>query len=896
MTSKNKKTLIILDGNALLHRAWHALPPLTDPKGRVVNAVYGFTTILFKMLKELEPQYVAITFDKPGPTFRHKEYEQYKATRVKQPDELYEQIPMVKEFLKVFKIPVFEQAGYEADDVIGTISRALDGRPDVRTIIVTGDMDALQLVDQDTEVLAFVKGLSQTILYDERAVRERYGFGPKKLIDFKAIKGDPSDNVPGVPGIGDKGAQELIKEYGGLDEIYNQIKKHPEKFKKGVLEKLKQGEKSAKLSQRLVSIVTDLPTGFNLDKCAVKEWDRDQVVKLFAQYGFKSLLNRLPPQAGGPPMARHDSEQKHRVLKDWEKIQEFLKVLQKQKQFALCVETEDANLFGDTLLGMGFYFGSEAYFIEIKNLKKIQAVALWKELTPPLQDPEIKKIGHDLKSVGRSLAERGVKLAGLDFDTMIASYILASGARNHDLASVVLQELGQELGSPGDKHYFAKKVARVWALKGVLEKKMEQDGLSRLFQDIEMPLVSVLGRMEADGIKVDVAFLKKMSQRVDADLKKITKKIYKAAGQEFNVNSPQQLKEILFEKLKISSAGIRRGKTGLSTAASELWKMRDQHPIIDYVFQHRELAKLKSTYVDALPELVDKKTHRLHTSFNQTVTATGRLSSSNPNLQNIPIRSPLGREIRKAFIAEPGNVLIAADYSQIELRIVAALAGDQRMIGAFERGQDIHTATAMAIWGVSQDQVDKDMRRAAKAINFGVIYGQGPHGLAQSADISFGEAKEFIDKYFEVYEDVREYMERTKALAHKFGYVETLFGRRRYLPELNSGLREVRAAAERMAINMPVQGTAADIMKMAMIKIHEALPRASKDAKMILQVHDELVFEAPRTQVKKLGQFIKQEMENVYKLKVPIVVSVEQGKNWGEMEAKNQEIKKSIEQ
>jgi len=877
--TKKKKTLIILDGNALIHRAWHALPPLTDPQGRVVNAIYGFISVLLKMIKEQEPEYIAVTFDLPGKTFRHEEFEEYKATRVKQPDELYEQIPLAKEMLKVFDIPVFEKAGYEADDVIGTISKILDPKRDVESVIVTGDLDTLQLVDDNTKVLTFVKGLSETKLYDEKEVNKKYGFGPEKLIDFKAIKGDPSDNIPGVPGIGDKGATDLIKKYGSLSEIYKEIVKNPDKFKKSVLEKLKDGKESAKLSQDLVTIVTDLKIKFDLEKCKVGTWDREKLVNEFGRYGFKSLLAKLP----GAEAEEKISKKEFITIDALSKMEKLINDLKKEREIAISLEIEDAGLFGDSLAGMGIRTKSGAYFLALGSLKKQEQNKFWKSAAVILEDNNIKKIGYDLKHEMEILANYSVKLQGLDFDVMIASYLLASGTRTHDLGAIILQELGKELAESG-KDIELKKINFIWELKKALEPKLKKADVLKLFNEVEMPLIPVLAEMERNGVKVNTSFLKKMAARVDGDLKKITKKIYKLAGEEFNINSPQQLKEILFERLQIPTEGIRRGKTGLSTAASELEKLRGEHPIIKLIFDHRELAKLKSTYIDALPKLVSKETGRVHTSFNQTVTATGRLSSSSPNLQNIPIRKELGREIRKAFVAEPGNELIAADYSQIELRIVAALAGDKKMIKAFEAGKDIHTATAAAIWNIPEDRVDKDMRRAAKAINFGVIYGQGPHGLAQSADITFMEAKDFIEKYFLAYADVKEYLDRTKALAHKFGYVETIFGRRRYLPDIKSNIQQVCAAAERMAINMPVQGTAADIMKMAMICVHQGLPKVSKAAKMILQVHDELVFEVPEKDIKKVGEFVKEEMENIYKLKVPIIVDVEVGKNWEDME------------
>ncbi|MDD4995135.1 MAG: DNA polymerase I [Patescibacteria group bacterium] len=885
MKEQKKKTLLILDGNALLHRAWHALPPLTDPKGRIVNAVYGFISVLLKMIKEQAPEYMAVTFDKAGPTFRHEEFKEYKATRVKQPDELYAQIPMVKDILRVFNIPVFEAAGYEADDVIGTLSRILDPRMDVDSVIVTGDMDTLQLVDRNTRVLAFVKGLSQATLYGESEVRERYGLPPDHLIDYKAIAGDASDNIPGVPGIGPKGAGDLIREFDSLENVYHEVKVHPEKFKKGTLEKLQKGEKMAKLSQKLSKIIIDVPIKFALEKCELGKWNRDEMVAALGEFGFKSLIAKLPgaESENKGTMEQGNNRTSGRVgsIREMEKA---LAGIAREKQIAVAAEIGAAGLFGASLAGLAVYFPeSGAQFFDLARLSKTDLKKFVDLAAPVLENENIKKIGHDLKREAALLAGQGIRLAGFDFDVMIAAYLLSSGTRSYDLESVILQEFGEEM-KIGTADSAANKIKRIWDLRDALEPRLSEAGMAKLFQEIEMPLVPVLAAMEQIGVKIDSGFLNKMAVKVDESIEKLSKKIYKMAGGEFNINSPTQLKEVLFEKLAISPAGIRRGKTGLSTAAPELEKMRGQHEIIDLIFEHRELAKLKSTYIDALPRLVDNASGRVHTSFNQTVTSTGRLSSSNPNLQNIPIRSELGREIRKAFIAEPKNLLVAADYSQIELRIVSALAGDERMIQAFREKRDIHTATAAAIWGVPEDKVDKDMRRSAKAINFGIIYGQGPRGLAQSAGISYAQAEEFIRKYFEVYSGVAEYMERTRALAREFGYVETIFGRRRYLPEINSHVAQLQAAAERMAINMPVQGAAADIMKIAMIKIHAGLSKISPKSKMILQVHDELVFEVPETEAKKVAAFAQEEMESAAKLAVPIVVEVESGKNWGSMD------------
>jgi len=878
--AKDKKTLVIIDGNALVHRAWHALPPLTDPQGQVVSGVYGFTSVLLKMINEIAPEYIAVTFDLPGKTFRHEEFEEYKATRVKAPDELYAQIPVIRELLEVFDIPVFEAAGYEADDVIGTISKKLDAKKDVESVIVTGDMDTLQLVDDNTKVLAFIKGLSQTKLYDEEAIKEKYGFSANELIDYKALKGDPSDNIPGVPGIGDKGAKDLIQKYSSLENIYKEVKAHPQNFSQSLLKKLEEGKESALMSKKLATIVTRVPIKFNLEKCAVGTWDRDKLVKAFSEFGFKSLVAKLP--GGGGEKTEKLKNKKTETILSLKDAERFIGSIQDMDEIVFSVEMEDAGLFGDSLVGLGLATKAGVAFADLRNFSKTDLKRFWGLVKPIFESKDIKKSGYDLKRQLEHLENFGVVATNLHFDVMVASYLLASGTRTHDLKEVVFQELGKDLGEGGQDIYI-KKISCIQELKNILGPRLDEIGVTKIFNDIEMPLIPVLADMEKNGVKVDAQYLKEMAKKVDADLEKISKKIYKLAGEEFNINSPQQLQVILFEKLELPTEGIRRGKTGISTAAPELEKLRNTHPIIDLIFEQRELAKLKSTYIDALPALISKETGRVHTSFNQTVTATGRLSSSNPNLQNIPIRSELGREIRKAFVALPGSVLIAADYSQIELRIVASISNDKKMIAAFQEGRDIHTATAAAIWGIPEEKVDKDMRRAAKAINFGIIYGQGPHGLAASADISFMEAKDFIERYFAAYQGIKNYIDETKALALKLGYVETIFGRRRYLPDIKSSIRQVRAAAERMAINMPVQGTAADIMKMAMISVHKNLGRISKNSKMILQVHDELVLEVPKADEKIVASFVREEMENVHKLKVPVVVDVEVGKNWGEM-------------
>lgn len=920
MAQKVKK-LIIIDGNALLHRAWHALPPtLTTKTGEIVNAVYGFTMILLKVLKEFKPEYVAVTFDKAAPTFRHEAFAEYKAQRVKQPDELYNQIGRLKEVLEAFNIQYFEKDGFEADDLIGTIAEKKSvNRRDVLSVIVTGDLDTLQLVDDNTHVYTLKKGISDMIIYNEAAVKERFGLTPNQLNDYKALKGDPSDNIPGVKGIGEKTATELIQKFGQLENLIEKVKKdrhETKELKERIKRLIKEHEADAFLSKKLVTIVKNVPIDFDLEKCRFGLFDRQKVVKLFQGLEFKSLLSKIPtkedlsPAAqaqlfGGltPPKAKEEKS-KYFLVDDEKKFSDFYKKLKKQKIICFDTETTGINPFNAKLLGISFSWQEkESFFVSVRSRQEV----LWLEkIKKILEDEKIKKIGHNIKYDLEVLAGAGVEVKGTDFDTMVASYLLNPGSRQHSLDILAFREFGYEMAgldsflgagknritvaqipvqqlsdySCGDADY-------TFRLYKKLMPELKEKTLWKLFEEIEMPLVPVLTKMETNGVKIDSDFLNEMSKKVGRQIKKLSSEIYKQAGQEFNINSPQQLKEILFEKLKIPTLEIRKIKTGLSTAASELEKLKGKHPIIDFIFEHRELAKLKSTYLDALPLLVNSQTKRVHTSFNQTVTATGRLSSSDPNLQNIPIRTEIGREIRKAFIAPKGYKILAADYSQIELRIVASVANDKAMLESFKKGEDIHSRTAAEIWGIEPSAVSAEMRRAAKAINFGVTYGMGAFGLAESAGISRQDAQKFIDKYFEIHQGIKEYIEKSKEFAHENSYVKTLLGRIRYLPEINSGVSMIRNSAERMAVNHPIQGTAADMIKIAMINIQNKFNQLKGNengeiVKMILQVHDELVFEVNEEKIDVVSEIIKEEMANAFKLKVPVVVNISVGDNWGE--------------
>ncbi|MFC1662585.1 DNA polymerase I [Patescibacteria group bacterium] len=899
-----RKKLVIIDGNAIIHRSFHAMPPLTTKKGELVNAVFGFTTTLLKAIKDLKPDYITVTFDVSGPTFRHKEYKEYKATRVKAPQELYDQIGRVHEIVEALSIPIYELKGFEADDLIGTITEKVR---DVDKIIVTGDMDTLQLVDKDTEVYTLKRGVGDTITYGEKQVIERYGITAEQMTDYKGLRGDPSDNIPGVKGIGEKTAIDLLKTFGSLEEIYQALEKNsPEmnKVKDRIKQLLKDHKKEAKLSKKLATIDRQVPVKFDLSDTFVHKYDRNKVVELFHELEFNSLLNRLPDTDGSSPRAElHNSpvkrsDARYKLIDDDKELDKLIIQLKKQK--FVCVDTETTGLDERTaqLLGVSLCWKKgEAYYINVQDKP-----GRIKKLKPLLEQNDIQKYGHNLKYDWQVLRRYDIDLYPLSFDSMIAAYLLSAGRRAYKLDDLVFAELGYEmqpiealLGPKGKKQlamtevpldklswYSGEDADYTLRLVEKYDTDLEKEDIHGLFEKIEMPLVKVLGQMELAGIKIDTVFLKQMSKKLNKQIKSLETKIHQQAGKTFNIASPIQLKEILFDKLEISTEGLGRTKTGVSTAAGELEKLQGKHPIIPFIMEWRELSKLTNTYIDALPKLINSVTGRVHTNFNQTITATGRLSSSDPNLQNIPIRTEIGREIRKAFVADRGNTLISADYSQIELRIIASLANDEGMLNAFRKGEDIHKRTAADINEVSIEKVTPEMRYAAKEVNFGIIYGMGVYGLASRTGISREEARDFIQRYYDTHDAIAQWLEDTRMSAYENGYVETLFGRRRHLPDINSSNRMIRSGAERMAVNMPIQGTAADLLKMAMIEIQKGLPKVSSGSRMLLQVHDELVFEVPNNEVKKVSEYVKTTMESVYKLRAPIETHIGAGRNWGE--------------
>jgi DNA polymerase I len=875
---ENKETFLVLDGNALLHRAWHAIPPLTTKDGVVVNAAYGFTMIVEKMLEKFTPTYMAVAWDLPGGTFRHEMYKEYKGTREKKGPELYDQIPIIQDLLISYGIPSLSAKGFEADDVIATLAE-LDTEKGIHTLVVTGDLDSMQLVSKTTEVVFFVKGISETKIYDIKAVEERYGLHPDKIIDYKALRGDASDNIPGVPGIGDKGATLLVQEFGSVEGIFKALKKGDvlEKFAK----KLKGQEQNALDSKYLVTLIRDVKFKFDLKTAKVKKPDPEKMLDIFRELEFRNLVRKysrdVPPPPQLNPETKTSSKEKVEIVNSTKDFKKALVSLS-QGKVAIIIADQMADLFGSSMAALAISDGKTT--VVISNPKE-DALKVTNDF---LQKSE-EVIAHDLKAL---MHQTGWGFEN-SFDTMIASYLLHSGSRAHDLPSSSFKQLNKKVpetpksfASEKDYSALGKIVSILPELSVKLKTELKKVKMTKVFEDIEMPLVPILYQMETSGIELDVKNLEVFSKELKKKIDSITKKVIKLAGKDFNLNSPSQLAEVLFEKLSLPTKRIKKTKTGFSTAASELEKLWDEHKIIPLMSEYRELAKLQSTYVEALPRLAQKD-NRVHTSFNQAVTSTGRLSSSEPNLQNIPIRTDLGREIRKAFIAPKGKVLIAADYSQIELRLLAILAKDKPFIGAFNSGADIHTRTAAEILEIKETDVTKAQRRNAKAINFGIMFGMGPKALSRSTGTTMTEAKEYIAKYFEIHSSVKNFIDKTKAKAHDDGYVETLFGRRRYFPEIESGIPMLIAQAERMAVNLPVQGAEADIMKLAMIKVDEWLKQNDLQVTMLLQVHDEIVFEAKKADAEKVAKKIKEVMESVASYEVPLVVDVEIGKNWGEM-------------
>lgn len=869
------KKLVLIDSHALIHRAFHALPPMTSPEGLATNAVYGFTTVLLKMIRELKPDYLAAAFDLAGPTFRHEEFVEYKAHRAKAPDELYNQIPLVRRLVEGFGIPVFEKEGFEADDIIGTIAEKTRREKNVQTIIMTGDLDTLQLVaGERVVVLTLKRGLSDTVTYDEKAVRERYGLTPEQLPDYKGLTGDPSDNIPGVPGIGDKTARTILEKAGTLEELYKnkaggiKISGISEKL----LAKLAENKDQAFFSKRLATIIRDVPLDFSLEKSAWrKQVDRLALDTLFHELGSASLIKRTRETLEGetPDKGPKTSPQQLPFGEVEISVQDFHET--GPTAIAPVYLADESKLGEQKIQGLSFAVdGRTARYVPVPDGKIPPAVADCNPL-----------IGHDLKPILRELVDRGRPLPRQIMDTRIAAWLLRPDAKRYEFEWVYQAVFNRPPGSDPRT-----RAAEEWQLHERLTESLKSANLTKLFEEIEMPLVPVLARMESRGIAVDARVLAGLAKLVTKEIAAREKKIYKLAGGEFNLNSPQQLSELLFEKLGLKGKVRKTGGGALSTAAGELDKLRDESPIIDLILEYRELQKLKTTYIEPFPALISPADGRVHTTYNQAGAGTGRLSSQDPNLQNIPTRTELGQQFRKAFTAKPGYLLVAFDYSQLELRIMAHLAQDEKMMAAFKKGEDIHTRTAVEIFRVKPDEVTKDMRRQAKALNFGIIYGMGSLGFARAAGVSRNEARGFIERYFAEFSGVAGYLEQVKKETRRLGYAETLFGRRRPLSDITSSAPMFRAQAERMAVNHPAQGTEADLIKLAMVRVDEWVQKEhlDDDVRMLLQVHDELVFEIAEKRIAEMIPKIKKIMESAHRFDVPIVVDTKEGKNWAEME------------
>jgi DNA polymerase I len=862
------KTVILLDGNAILHRAYHGLPPLTTKTGETVHAVYGFALTLFSVIEKFNPENIIATFDLPGGTFRDDLYVEYKAHREKAPDDLYSQIPIIKKMVEAFGIPIYEKEGFEADDLVGTLARQAKEK-DYDVIIVTGDTDTLQLVDEKIKVFTMRKSIKDTVLYGETEVLAKYGFRPKQLIEYKGLAGDSSDNIPGVKGVGAKTATDLIQRFENLEGVYNNLDVTKGKMR----ENLERDKEQAFLSRILGTIRQDVDIVLDEQAMKIDDYSKEKAEVFLREYEFYSLLKRLPGSI--QPDTKEESTKK-KPVKKIKKIttKEESTILNEMSGRVACdIETSPASLFGSNVLS-----------IEICTSEGVIGVELNDETKNALQNLFAKKDvttgWFDLKKAMHELGKVGIAITNGKFDISLALYMVEVSTDG------TLAGAGEALFHE-EKYTNSKLVRELWK---VLEDKLENESANQpkeksirsVFEMIEMPLIDVLYRMEKRGIILNLKSFSGMSDRLAEALETLAKEIHELAGKEFNINSPKQLAEVLFVDLAIPTDFIKKNKTGISTASSELAKL-SEYPIAHKIEQYRELFKLKSTYLDALPSLTDTDS-RLHTTYQQNVAATGRLSSTDPNLQNIPARSEWSEEVRRAFEATPGYLLVGADYSQIELRIMAHLSQDKALLKAYKNGEDVHTITAATVYKIALNEVTYDMRRQAKVFNFGIMYGMGAFGLAQAAGITQPEAKEFIDTYFKTFSGVRTYIDTALKVAKETGYAETELGRRRHVPEIQSSNNQVMKAGERIAVNMPIQGLEADIVKLAMLKTMDLVKEFGEETVYpVLQVHDELIFEVKADQAEAFGERLKVVLEDVYTISVPLTVEVSIGKNWGEI-------------
>lgn len=869
------KRFIILDGNSLAYRAFYAIPNLTTSQGVFTNAVYGFTNMLLKLIAEQKPDCLAVAFDKGRVTFRHAEYGDYKGTRKATPEELRPQFAQIKRVLAAMGIPIFELEGFEADDLIGTLVCQAE-KQGLDSLIVTGDRDALQLVTPNTKVMLTKKGISELEVYGEAEVAARYGLTPAQVVDLKALMGDASDNIPGVPGVGEKTALKLLAEFRTVEELLADIDRvGPAKLQAKVREFAGQ----ARMSKSLATICCDAPIEVDWSACVQTEPDFEQLIEVFKELEFKSLVNNVIEQMAKAGPKGQDAQAGYQQLNTLEELDEFLARLGPAQEAAVYVEGTHPHPMYGQIVRIALSAGAATAVLAFGEFADHKA-ELAERLNGIFGSADIRKVFHDAKAALIMLNRAGIALTGIQGDTMLAAYLLNPGSAKPGLEDLVLEQLN-EIIVPSDDAVWAagRRAEAILALHRHLAPKLAELEMDHLYREVELPLIPVLAGMEMTGVRLDVEQLEIMSVELGWRIEEIAAEIYACAGEEFNINSTRQLGIILFEKLKLPV--LKKTKTGYSTNAEVLEELADRHEIVAKILDHRQLVKLKSTYVDGMRQLIHPDTGRVHTTFNQTVTATGRLSSTEPNLQNIPIRLELGRKIRKVFVPAGEDCLImGADYSQIELRVLAHISGDDHLRQAFLEGRDIHTHTAAEVFHVPLDQVSKEMRRRAKAVNFGIVYGISDFGLSRDLGISRQEAREYIANYLDTYPQVRQFMTDIVQEGRELGYVTTILKRRRYLPELFSSNRMVRSFGERAALNTPIQGSAADIIKLAMLLVADALAASSLKTKMLLQVHDELIFEVPRDEIKTVVPLVRKCMAEAVELTVPLVVDVHVGPNW----------------
>lgn len=868
------RRFVIVDGSSLVHRAFYALPLLTTASGLYTNAVYGFTTMMVKLLGQLKPDLIAVAFDKGKITFRNEVYPEYKAQRKPTPGELSVQFPFVREVLDALGITVIEEAGYEGDDIIGTLA-TLAGEAGHQVTIITGDRDALQLISPHTQVMLTKKGISEMDVYDREAFEEKYGVSPQQQIDLKGLMGDASDNIPGVPGIGEKNATKLIMEYGSIENLLQNIDKVSGKK---MQENLRNNVEIALLSKKLATIVCDMPMEFVTENFEF-EIDDEKLKELCMKFEFKNLLGKISdlfPKEGGKTVAESETLPEVEIITQYTQVRDVIAQVEKSGVFEFYAMI-NGKLPDVSMEGLAVITQEKTAYIPKDTEGFSDVLGLF-------ADEAVMKVTHDAKIVYAVCNKMEIELEGIVFDTVLAAYLLDPTASAYSLAMLREQYLGQ-LSQPELEKMSQEPVFAVWAVLAIheiypeLKKLLTEKQLDSLFYKVEIPLVEVLANVESYGIKINEEELKVMSEDLGAKIEILLTEIYECAGEKFNVNSPKQLGVILFEKLNLPV--IKKTKTGYSTDVEVLEKLAGYHDVIGKLLEYRTLTKLKSTYLDGLGTLICHSTGRIHTTFNQMVTATGRLSSSEPNLQNIPIRTEAGRKIRELFVPGDGyDYIMSADYSQIELRILADMSSDNNLMESFAQNQDVHTRTASEVFEVAMSEVTSELRSRAKAVNFGIVYGISDYGLSRDIGVSRKEAGQYIASYFLKYHGVKEFIEKVVKEARSQGYVTTLFGRRRYLPDINSSNFNQRSFAERIAMNTPIQGTAADIIKKAMIDVHHALRREKLQSRILLQVHDELILEVPECEVKQVGEIVKQAMQQSVTLQVPLVVDIKIGKNW----------------